>query len=239
METFKIATWNLRHGGGRRINLILNVLEENKAVDVFILTEFRNNQNKIILENGLKELGFDFIQTIDIEAKLNSVLIASKIKFENNLFPNLNEYSHRIIKIQIKGLNIYGCYFPIADLKKYLFDFLLEEIERNGKENIIITGDLNTGKHYLDEKGATFYHSAYLNKIENKGLMDAWRKVHGEKREFTWYSNTGNGFRLDHFFIDNELSEKIVSCEYIHQYRENKISDHSMMILELMVGDSF
>ena len=233
MKTIKIATWNLRNGGGSRTIPILETLNENNNVDIFILTEFRNNQNKQTLENGLKSFGFEYIRTIDVDAKLNSVLIASKRKFESQDFPILKEHKQRVIKIVIDGYNIYGCYFPGTDLKKHIFDFLLTEIETHGKEKLIITGDINTGKHFIDEKGATFFHADYLEKIEQKGLIDAWRKVHGEKKEYTWYSHAGNGFRLDHFFIDNELSEQIVTCEYIHKYREEKISDHSMMILEL------
>ncbi len=234
MNKFIIGTWNLRHGGGNRVNQILESIGENNNLDVIVLTEFRNNQNKPIIENGLKIQGFEFIATIEVEPRLNSVLIASKKKFNNiETFPVLIIHSQRVLKVKIEGLNIYGCYFPGQDLKKEIFEFLLTEIESKGKENTIITGDINTGKHYLDENGATFFHSDYLDRFEEKGMIDAWRKIHGEKKEFTWFSNAGNGFRLDHFFIDNNLSDKIIKCEYKHKYREDKISDHSMMILEL------
>lgn len=234
MNKLTIGTWNLRHGGGKRTKEILESIEENNNIDVLVLTEFRNNQNKVIFENGLIKQGYKFVKTLNIEPKLNSVLIASKKEFESQEFPTLNIHKQRVLKIIIGKYSIYGCYFPGQDLKKEVFEFLLSEIEKNGKENVIITGDINTGKHFLDEKGATFYHSEYLDKFEKKGLIDAWRKVHGEKKEYTWYSNTGNGFRLDHFFIDENLSDKILNCEYIHKYREVKISDHSMMTLVLM-----
>lgn len=233
MNKITIGTWNLRHGGGNRAKKILESLEDNKDIDVLILTEFRNNQNKPIFENGLKDQGYKFLKTLDVEPKLNSVLVASKKEFESEEFPGLGIHKQRVIKIKIGQYKIYGCYFPGKDFKKEIFEFLLSEIDKDGIENLIITGDINTGKHFLDEKGATFYHSDYLEKIEEKGLIDAWRKVHGEKREFTWFSNAGNGFRLDHFFIDQNSSKKITKCEYKHIYREKKISDHSMMILEL------
>ncbi len=234
MNKLILATWNLRHGGGKRIKQILETLKENNNIDVLILTEFRNNQNKLTIENELKNQGYEFIETLDVEPKLNSVLIASKREFKSREdFPTLKIHKQRVLKVKIGEYNIYGCYFPGQDLKKEVFEFLLTEIEKNGKENLIITGDINTGKHFLDKNGATFYHSDYLEKFEKRGLIDAWRKVHGEKKEYTWFSNAGNGFRLDHFFIDENLSERIVNCEYKHNYREEKISDHSMMILEL------
>lgn len=234
MEKLIIGTWNLRHGGGNRIKQILESIVENNHIDVLILTEFRNNQNKIIIENGLKNQGYKFIGTIDVDPKLNSVLIASKKEFESQQdFPNLETHKQRILKVKIGKYHIYGCYFPGQELKKEVFEFLLSEIKKNGIENLIITGDINTGKHFLDENGATFYHSGYLEKFEENGLIDAWRKIHGEKKEYTWFSNAGNGFRLDHFFIDEKIADEIFNCEYKHNYREKRISDHSMMILEL------
>lgn len=233
MGKLSILTWNLRHGGGKRISAILDAISDNANADIIVLTEFRNNQNKSTIENGLKEFGYSYIKTLNVEPKLNSVLIASKKEFESQDFPNLREHKQRVIRIDVEGYKIYGCYFPGQNLKKEVFEFLLSEMEDSGIENIIITGDINTGKHYLDEKGATFFHSDYLDKFEEKGLVDAWRKIHGDKREFTWYSNAGNGFRIDHFFVDGQLSERITNCEYIHEYRVNNISDHSMMVLEL------
>jgi exodeoxyribonuclease-3 len=85
----------------------------------------------------------------------------------------------------------------------------------------------------MDEEGATFFHADYLDKIEQGNLFDAWRHFHKDKKEFTWFSNAGNGFRLDHFFVHKDLKEKVKRCDYIHRYREDKITDHSMMLLEL------
>ena len=233
MRKLVIGTWNLRHGGGVRTEKILCSIKVNNKVDVWVLTEYRNNQNREIFEQGLKKQGYLYFQSINVEPKLNSVLIASKIEFKSKTFPNLKEHEQRIIKIEIEKYTIYGCYFPNMNIKKVIFDFLMSEIEKYGTNNLIFTGDFNTGKHYLDEKGATFLHANFLDLFEKVGLIDAWREIHKVKKEFSWFSHIGNGFRLDHFFIDKNLTDKIIDCEYIHKYREEKISDHSMMILEL------
>ena len=230
----KITTWNLRHGGGKRIKKIISALK-NEPSDVIILTEYRNNKNSEELKKSLSELGYIHQYWFDSEPRINSVIIVSKQEFENKEnFPILKEHQQRVLKVRVNGYNIYGCYFPGKELKKEVFEFLLSEINTRSKENIIITGDINTGKHFIDEKGASFYHSEYLDKFESKGLIDAWRKVNEENKEFSWYSNAGNGFRLDHFFIDVDLADNIINCEYRHIYREDKISDHSLMSLELM-----
>jgi exonuclease III len=226
-----ISTWNLRHGGGKRIKDIIRVLSENSETDIFVLTEYRNNSNKKFIKTALNKLGYIYQFNPNSEPKLNSVLIASKSEFNFETFDTLKEHKHRIIKIYNKDFSIYGCYFPLKNLKKEVFEFLLNQVNENKNENIIIVGDFNTGKHFIDEKGKTFYCSEYFDILETNEMIDAWRLINGEKKEYSWYSNAGSGFRLDHFFIKSNLKSKIKSCEYVHKYREEKISDHSMMKL--------
>ena len=228
-----IITWNLQHGGGSRLTHIVNTLKQHSDATTFVLTEFKNNSYGKIIQTSLAEIGFVHQFTATNDPALNSVLIASKENFQSKTFPELNEHSQRVIKIYNNSFSLYGCYFPQADLKKYVFDFLLKEIKNNPTEKIIITGDINTGKHYMDEAGATFFHSGYLDKIEAENFFDAWRYIHNDKKEFSWYSRAINGFRLDHFFVSNNLKPLLNQCYYIHDYRERGISDHSMMLLEL------
>jgi exonuclease III len=230
----KIITWNLQHGGGKRVTKIIDVLRQHTDATIFVLTEFHNNENAIKIQSALTDLGFIHQYTTTAAAKDNTVFIASKEKFVAKTFPELDDHSQRVIKISSTDFSLYGCYFPGNDAKKYVFDFLLKEIKNNPTEKIIITGDINTGKHNIDEVGASFFHADYLDKIENENYLDAWRHIHKEKKEYTWFSRVGNGFRIDHFFVHNDLKEKVKSCDYIHDYREQKITDHSMMTLELL-----
>ncbi|POY36779.1 hypothetical protein C3K47_10510 [Solitalea longa] len=229
----KIITWNIKHGGGKRISNILNTLKLHSDADIFVLTEFRNNDNGFKIKALLNELGFINNFSPEIESTKNTVLISAKESCKVSYFSELGDHAQRVIKIENEKLAIYGCYFPQQNEKKHVFDFLLSQIDANKDQKIIITGDINTGKHSIDETGKTFYHAQYLNKFEGIGLTDAWRHMHKDKREYSWYSNFNNGFRIDHFFIHDELLNKVIDCNYIHSYREEKISDHSMMLLEL------
>jgi len=229
----KITTWNLRHGGGKRVDAIIEGLNNHSDTDVLMLTEFRNSNNKEILIAGLKKKDFNFFQNIDVDPKLNSVLIASKYKFDSIDFPKLEEHYQIVIKINLEEFIIYGCYFPNMKLKKKVFEFLHSEIKKNGTKNLIITGDFNTGKHLLDEKGSTLMFANYFDIFEDEGLIDAWRHLHQERREFSWHSNKGNGFRLDHLFVGENLKDLIKECYYDHKLREDNISDHSLMTLVL------
>ena len=227
----KITTWNIRHGGGSRIKEISQFCSENRDSDVLVITEFRNNKNKDLIIKVLDNFGYSRVFTTDAESKINSVLVACKNENKVEVFDELKEHKQRVIKVKNSNFSIYACYFPQQKLKKIVFDFLLKEIKNNPNENIIIAGDFNTGKHYLDEKGASFYCAEYLDKLEDAGMIDAWRFINKDKREYSWYSNAGNGFRIDHFYVSNNLTNKIKDCCYNHKYRENKFSDHSSMTL--------
>ena len=228
-----ITTWNIRHGGGRKIKQISEVLKDNVQSDIFVLTEFRNNANKKFILSSLRSFGFRFFFSTQSQPKLNTVLIATKEKCEVECFEELKEHKERVVKIKISNFLIYGCYFPQKDLKKVVFDFLFDQIHKYQNEKIIIAGDLNTGKHYIDEKGASFYCSEYIYKLEEKGMVDAFRLLNGNKKEYSWYSNAGNGFRIDHFFVSNFVKDNVTKCFYIHESRNEKISDHSLMTLEI------
>lgn len=228
----KIITWNIRHGGGTRIHKIFDVIEKYQNSDVFILTEFRNNKNRDFIKNKFNELGFEFILYPETESNINTLLIASKKKFNHEFYPSLNEHWHRLIKIEYENISLFGVYFPQKKEKEKVFKAILSVFE-DTKSNIVLGGDLNTGKHYIDERGKSFHCSEYISRIEDQKMIDAWRKINGELKEYSWYSNGGNGFRIDHFFVSNNL--KVRNCYYDHTVRENKFSDHSLMILELNV----
>lgn len=50
----------------------------------------------------------------------------------------------------------------------------------------------------------------------------------------SWYSNLGNGFRVDHVFVNQSDKNKIDQCFYLHEKRIDKTSDHSIMEVELV-----
>ena len=76
-------------------------------------------------------------------------------------------------------------------------------------------------------------YSNFFEYFENIGLMDAWRFINKNKKEFSWYSHKQNGFRLDHFFVDKKLESSITACYYDHKLREENISDHSSITLTI------
>jgi len=233
LKNMKIITWNIRHGGGPRINKIIDRIQYHNA-DIVIITEYRNNSNGLELKNQLAENGYKFKVAPEIDIKKNTLMIASKTDFEVQLFENqLHDEYHRVINIENDQLNLYGLYFPQKMQKKKIFEFMLEEMDSNKEKPTIFIGDFNTGKPFIDEVKNTFSCSNYMDIIEKKNYADAWRFINKDKLEYSWYSYAGNGFRIDHAFINKAFLNMVSDCFYSHDEREDKISDHSVMVLEI------
>ena len=226
----KIISWNIRQGGGKRIEaIIINIVKYNS--DIIILTEYRNNENGLRIRQALLQKGYLFQYCPIVEKNINTVFIATKNDFSTSLFYNeLQKQYFRVVKIYNSKLTIYGLYFPQREEKKKIFDFMINETRKN---KAVFIGDFNTGKHYIDEYKKTFVYSDYFDTLEKEGLVDVWRSVNLDKREYSWYSNSNNGFRIDHAFINKDLKENIKNCYYSHEERTEKISDHSLMVLDI------
>ena len=227
----KISTWNIRHGGGSRLEAIKTVLNSMRNEDVLVITEFRSNKNGLAFKAHLNGLAFSHQFSTVKDERSNGVLIASKEPISCTTDEALGEHSHRVAIVECKGFKLFGCYFPQQKQKQKVFDYLIAQSKN--LDNAIITGDINTGLHYADETGASFYCANALKELQDNGMPDAFRHLHGGSKEFTWYSHAGNGFRIDHFMVSTNLLSVLNSCHYNHDPRIEKASDHSTMSLEL------
>lgn len=228
----KIMTFNIRHGGGTRVDRILDSVFKHDP-DTVVFTEYRENGNGLLLRNTLAEKGYITFASSSIEAKKNAVAIASRSPCVISTFPiELKTHSHRAIMARFENLSILGVYFAQNQEKKILFDFINSRCQELFGKNGLIIGDFNTGKHYLDESKKTFHCAREFEQLETGFLIDSWRSRNPDAKEYSWYSNAGNGFRIDHVFSTPELDNKLSSVLYSHDERESGISDHSALIAD-------
>jgi exonuclease III len=233
----RILSWNIMQGGGKRVRSIVNKLIR-LGPEILILEEFRNNENGFRIRSELLQEGYIHQMVTGPHGNDNSIFLASFEPFNGRIFPELNEHMNKVIRAEFENdLVVYGMYFPLKQKKEILFKFMLERIEEEREKRVLFMGDLNTGKHLLDEDGSTFYCSEYFDNMEEAGLIDIWRYKHGDKREYTWYSNSGNGFRIDHAFGNEVLLRSVKKVKYNHEVRERGVSDHSILMLEMKERD--
>lgn len=226
----KILSWNIRQGGGSRITKIIGCIRDHKP-HVLTLNEYRNNKSGIRIRTELLHLGYRYQVVTQAGSDNNSVLIASKLPGDSCLFPKSDPtYFHNIACISFDAFDLYGVYFPHKK-KHRLFNFLMERLAESKPS--IIAGDFNSGINGLDQKGNSFWYEHEMKALTRIGYQDAFRHLHGDTLEYSWYSHQGNGYRYDHTYIHEDLLPILKGCYYDHEVRQNNISDHSMMILEL------
>jgi exonuclease III len=97
----------------------------------------------------------------------------------------------------------------------------------------ILIGDFNTGKRYIDEDGATFIGSEYMDQLGVLGYLDSWRTLNPESREYTWFSSAQNGFRLDYAFLSHALVPQLSYAKHVDAPRLNGVTDHSALLVDL------
>ncbi len=127
---------------------------------------------------------------------------------------------------------------PTNIAKVRFWNTVLKAAEARLPEPFLLIGDWNTGAHHRDETGKTYVCSEHFCRLSELGCTDVWRHHNPGETEWTWYSTLkggvrGNGFRLDHCFATESLMPRVTSCRYSHKERKARISDHSMVIVEI------
>ena len=228
----RIVTLNIRHGGGQRTDQITELLISFHS-DVLVLTEFRNNKNGDKIKTKLLDHGYNHFFSPSNQP-INTVLIALKPNALNLNIKDLSEKdSQRACLVEIDGLKIMGVYFAQKNEKRTLFQTLLQDANSLLSCNSLIIGDFNTGLPYKDEEDKTFYCSTEFEQLNEIGFIDTWRSRHQDKCEYSWFSQSNNGFRIDHAFASGKLNPSIQLIQYDHSPRERKITDHSALVIDL------
>jgi exodeoxyribonuclease-3 len=117
---------------------------------------------------------------------------------------------------------------------------------------LIIAGDINVAPADADVYdpqlfiGSTHVSEAErsrLRAIEAAGLRDAYRVLHPDETQFTWWDyraghfHKGLGLRIDLVLISDGLASRLLSCGIERNYRKgSKPSDHAPLLVEL--GDA-
>lgn len=225
-----ILSWNIRQGGGTRTLGIIRKIAKIKP-QIVILSEYRNNKHGGSIRNTLMDLGYRYQFVTHADTDVNSVIILSTLPCSSTTYHlRKMDYDANLVKASFGIFDVIGVYLPHKKKHK-LFDILNEEAMTDTP--LIIAGDYNTGKNGIDQKGDSFWYTDDLRKLEKEGMVDAFRHLHGNVKEYSWYSHQGNGYRYDHTYISGEVLPIVKSCYYLHEWREEGLSDHSPMMVEI------
>jgi exonuclease III len=182
-----------------------------------------------------------------------AVLVASRAPVEPVAGPDL-PWSERHLAVRTGGIEVHTLHAPLSskdDLVKVrtlevLFAALAAPLNGGGVGRVL-AGDLNTPRYesregeiitfardrkgrLREELGERHDRAELLliSELVRCGWRDAFRALHGySRRDRSWAMRTGYGWRLDHILASAELAP--VECDYVHEWREERLSDHSAM----------
>jgi exonuclease III len=225
----KLLALNVRHGGNERLPSILRYVAAQRP-DVVVLAEWREKFNAV----ASAALHGMTIASLNDGASVNGLLVAARQPFRHASATPATGSAGVILLVEFDAFALAGSYFPQNEAKAAFFD-ALAGLARDATRPLLLLGDLNTGNQAADkeEKGAKFACAAQFDALSREsGLVDLWRRSNGDRREWTWRSSAGNGFRLDHAFADQRFIERFApACAYDHVPRDSGLSDHSALIV--------
>lgn len=228
----KVLAWNIRQGGRRNREHVVARCCHHDA-DVIVLTEFRRNDVGEFLSESFRERGWPHQAVGEADRRSNTNFVASREPIgRTGPLDRRLEKPHRMLDVTIGGVRLTAVHMPNLREKFPYWEAVIRAGRRRRHEDALFIGDFNTGKHYLDEPGATFVATEHMDRLERLGFVDVWREANPDGREFSWYSpQAKNGFRLDHAFASPSLSARVTSVRYSHVERERRLSDHSALVI--------
>ena len=155
----------------------------------------------------------------------------------------------------IKNLVVITGYFPNGGQGPHRLEYKLKfytaflkfilKLRKNG-EQVIFCGDVNTAHHPIDlarpkanEENTGFLpiERAWITKVIKNNFIDVFRKFYPDKvGAYTYWDQKTRardrnvGWRLDYFFVDKKLAEKIKNTGRLEDYYG---SDHCPIWMEI------
>ncbi|TDC02981.1 endonuclease/exonuclease/phosphatase [Nonomuraea longispora] len=113
----------------------------------------------------------------------------------------------------------------------------IEQFQPEERDRMVIGGDYNviTSDHRPLHPGFLPFEFALLDTLSAEGFIDAHARCAPGSQPYSWIGRTGDGYRYDYFHVGPELGERLRDCAYLHETREQRLTDHAAVELYLNV----
>jgi exodeoxyribonuclease-3 len=251
----RVVSWNVNSFKARQDHVAAWI--SNEKPDVICLQELKcaDFPFEIVAQWGYQ------IKAVCQKAYNGVALLAKdEIDLHADQLPGANDEANaRFMDATINGVRVIGCYMPNGNpLGTEKFDYKLRwlrallahcRILRDQRIPFVLMGDFNIIPEPNDcydpaaWVGDALYQPesrAIYREFLNMGLTDAYRAIHGNKQEFTFWDyqaasfQRNAGIRIDHILLSPTLADKLVSCRIDRTPRGwDKPSDHTPIIADI------
>jgi exodeoxyribonuclease-3 len=241
----RIVAWNIRAGGGVRADKITQQLQEWQP-DIVVLSEFRGTEASQAIADSLRSFGLTHQKmTVDSsQPAKNALLVASHwplrtVRLKRAPDNTLCRWLH-VNVASPRPMAVIAVHIPnrISGVKYPFMDAITDVIRHWRGPPAMLLGDTNSGRIDIDEESKAFstFEDRWMQTMEALNWRDAFRYLHDDKREFTWYSPNGrNGFRLDQAFLHRHFLSRLknVRHDWGNGDRRDALSDHAAIVMDL------
>ena len=218
----------------------------NSDANIFLLTEATPHKGSYFLISEIESKGFKVFYSTSRDDKYFTAICvrgfnASDLDFKTKLMPS------RIQGVRLNAMDreirLIGMYAPTSwknkpeSYMKQRKEFHTQVLEllavSNPNDNYIVGGDLNVLEPSHIPQVPGFEDPSFYIRFGDMGFVDSFREFYPSEKEYSWYSNERVGCRFDHFFVSKNLIKRVKKCNYDHDIRLKRLSDHSAMWLKL------
>lgn len=243
-----LLTLNIGAASRDRAERLLDWLTD-RDDDVIVVTETSAGPGTAFLLDQFRAAGYEVVHTPDRTGERGTALISQ--------IPVTEDLSRWFTTVSIPGrvaaallatdpaVAVLGVYVPSRDRsapkveKKHTFvRSLLASIDSlpgRVRAHLVIGGDYNViaRSHQPLHTGFLPFEFDLLESLTGHGFIDAHQRCAPDTQAYSWIGRTGDGYRYDYFHVGPDLGEHIAGCEYLHDTREQRLTDHAAVTLEL------
>jgi exodeoxyribonuclease-3 len=238
----RLVSWNVQAGGGARCAGIVDALL-GMHPDVVTLQETLATRGPELC-HALARAGFGHRCSGARSPGERGLCILSRLpirRVAGPAPPHARVYPRGWLEVELIDLGVrlaavYGP--PEGPAIPAFWNAAADWLPRRAGGRFIMLGDFNAGASHVDAEGYRFKAGPAFARLAELGLVDLWRREHGDAREHTWFSPSrgtvaGRGFRIDHAFASPDIAARVTACRYDHAVREQRWSDHSLLAVDV------
>lgn len=235
----RFLAWNILHGGGpARMPEIAHAIAAHTP-DVVALSEVRRTTGGQIA-GALADVGLSHWAWTEPPAGINGVLIASRTPFAVSRFDPPASQRLLAARFTLFDLNLIAAHVPPdpGSERSHAWKSLLDYAKSRMGERTVVLGDLNAGRDG-DLHAFKLDGQESLGKLWTWGYRDLFRKENTGPSEFSWLTpDRQGGGRIDHAIASASLAAGESSVRYSHAERDLRISDHSVLLVDLALPET-
>ena len=219
--------------------------------DILVLTETSAGPGTAYLLDQFRRAGYQVVKTPDADGERGSALV-SRVALLRELTPDLTAIS---LPCRVAGAvldsepttAVLGVYVPSrdrsiekTDRKQRFISSLIETYDQLPPDlarRTVIGGDYNViaRTHRPLHQGFLPFEFGLLDSLSSRGMVDVHDRLSPGVQAYSWIGRTGDGYRYDYLHVGQDLAHLATLCAYLHETREQKLTDHAAVTMTLRV----